>query len=70
MGKDKRKITFPCMDLQVFYKEIEEHSKNDINDILQYGGLQTDLYKECWLAGFRYAERRIANILEMSEKIK
>lgn len=62
MGKDK--ITYKNLETtkSLFFQELEERSKNDINDILQFGGLQTDLYKECWLSGFRYAYERIEKI--------
>ena len=68
MGKDKHTFTQLSVDKQAFYKELEERCKDDINSVLQIGGLQTDLYKECWLKGFQYAGERIERIFELSNK--
>lgn len=65
MGKDKHTFIHLSSDKQTFYKELEERCESDLNDVLQIGGLQTDLYRECWLKGFQYAGERIAKIFEL-----
>lgn len=68
MGKDKRTFTHLSSNKQTFYKELEERYKKDLDDILQIGGLTSDLSRECWLAGFNYAFERIKKIFELKEK--
>lgn len=65
MGKDKHTFTRLSENEQTFYKELVDCCEEDIANILQIGGLQNDLYRECWLAGFYYAFERIGKILEL-----
>lgn len=65
MGKDKYTFTRLSENEQTFYKELEDRCKEDIVNILQIGGLQSDLSRECWLAGFNYAFERIKKIFEL-----
>lgn len=68
MGKDKKTFKMLSEQKETFYKELEERCKNDCFNVLQTGGLQTDLSRECWLAGFNYAFERIKKIFELKEK--
>ena len=67
MGKDKRTFKQLSTNKQTFYKELKERCENDCFDVLQIGGLQTDLSRECWLKGFDYALERINAIFELKE---
>jgi hypothetical protein len=53
---------------QTLYKELANRCEEDIVNILQIGGLESDLCRECWLAGFNYAFERIKKIFELKEK--
>lgn len=68
MGKDKKTFKHLLSNKETFCKELKERYKNDIDDILQISGLTTDLYRECWLAGFKYALERINAIFELKEE--
>ena len=68
MGKDKYTYTRLSSDDQTFYKELAERCSNDCVSVLLKGGLQNDLYKECWLKGFQYAGERIGRIFELSDR--
>lgn len=68
MGKDKHTFTRLSENKQTLYKELADRCKEDIVNILQIGGLESDLYRECWLAGFNYAFERIEKIFELKEK--
>lgn len=68
MGKDKYTFTLLSSNKEAFYKELADRCQSDIVSVLQIGGLQNDLYKECWLKGFQYAGERIARIFELSDK--
>lgn len=68
MGKDKHTFKQLSTNKQTFYKELKERCENDCFNVLQTGGLQTDLSRECWLKGFSYAFERINAILELKEE--
>lgn len=70
MGKDK--VTFKQIqeNKEQFFREIADRCLADCISVLEVGGLQNDLYKECWLKGFRYAGERIEKIFELFEKGK
>lgn len=65
MGKDKHTFTRLSGKKQTLYKELASRCEKDIVNILQIGGLQSDLCRECWLAGFNYAFERIEKIFEL-----
>ena len=67
MGKDKHTFKQLSTNKQAFYEELKERCENDCFDVLQIGGLQTDLSRECWLKGFGYALERINAIFELKE---
>ena len=67
MGKDKHTFKQLSINKQAFYEELKERCENDCFDVLQAGGLQTDLSRECWLKGFGYAIERINAIFELKE---
>ena len=67
MGKDKHTFKQLSTNKQTFYKELKERCENDCFNVLQTGGLQTDLSRECWLKGFGYAFERINAIFELKE---
>ena len=69
MGKDKYTFTRLSANKEAFYKELADRCLSDCVSVLQTGGLQNDLYKECWLKGFQYAGKRIARIFELSDKV-
>lgn len=68
MPKDK--VTFKQIqeNKEQFFKEIADRCLADCISVLEKGGLQNDLYKECWLKGFQYAGERIARVFELSKK--
>lgn len=68
MGKDKRTFKQLSTNKQTFYKELKERCESDCFNVLQTGGLQTDLSRECWLKGFGYAIECINAILELKEE--
>ena len=68
MGKDKKTFKQLSIEKETFYKELEKRCESDCFNVLQIGGLQTDLSRECWLAGFNYAFERIKKIFELKEK--
>ena len=68
MGKDKHTFKQLSIKKETFYKELKERCENDCFNVLQTGGLQTDLSRECWLKGFSYAFERINAILELKEE--
>lgn len=68
MPKDKYTFTQLSTNKDAFHKELAERRKSDCVSVLQKGGLQTDLYEECWLKGFQYAGERIERIFELSNK--
>lgn len=68
MGKDKVTYQEICNKKEAFYKEIADRCLEDCISVLSKGGLQNDLYKECWLKGFEYAGERIQRIFELSKK--
>ena len=68
MGKDKHTFEQVSENKQSFYKELLEHCEKDIVSVLRNGGLQTDLYRECWLKGFQYAGERFSKIFEILDK--
>lgn len=68
MGKDKHTFTQVSEYKQSFFKELLEHCEKDIVSVLRNGGLQTDLYRDCWLKGFQYAGERFSKIFEMLDK--
>ena len=68
MPKDKHTFTLLSSNKQAFYKELAERCKSDCISVLQEGGLQKDLYEQCWLKGFQYAGERIARVFELSDK--
>jgi len=68
MPKDKRTFIQLSANKEAFYKELADRCQEDIVSVLQIGGLQSDLYRECWLKGFQYAGERIARIFELSDK--
>lgn len=68
MRKDKHTYEQMLKNKQLFYKELLEHCEKDIVSVLRNGGLQTDLYRECWLKGFQYAGERFSKIFEMLDK--
>lgn len=70
MGKDKHTFKQLSIKKETFYKELEERCENDCFNVLQTGGLQTDLSRECWLKGFGYAVERINAIFELKEEKK
>lgn len=65
MGKDKHTFTRLSENKQAFYKELEDRCEEDIDSVLQIGGLMSDLYRELWLKGFQYAYERIKTIFEL-----
>lgn len=65
MGKDKYTFTKLSENKQAFYKELEDRCEEDIDSVLQIGGLMSDLYRELWLKGFQYAYERIKTIFEL-----
>ena len=65
MGKDKYTFTKLSENKQAFYKELEDRCEEDIDNVLQIGGLMSDLYRELWLKGFQYAYERIKTIFEL-----
>lgn len=65
MGKDKHTFTKLSENKQAFYKELEDRCEEDIDNVLQIGGLMSDLYRELWLKGFQYAYERIKTIFEL-----
>ena len=67
MGKDKHTFKQLSIKKETFYKELEERCENDCFNVLQIGGLQADLSRECWLKGFEYAVERINAIFELKE---
>lgn len=68
MGKDKHTFMRLSENKEAFYKELAERCKSDCISVLQKGGLQKDLYEQCWLKGFQYAGVRIARTFELSDK--
>lgn len=68
MGKDKHTFKQLSIKKETFYKELEERCENDCFNVLQTGGLQTDLSRECWLKGFGYAVERINAIFKLKEE--
>lgn len=68
MGKDKHTFKQLSIKKETFYKELKERCEKDCFDVLQTGGLETDLSRECWLKGFSYAFERINAILELKEE--
>ena len=68
MGKDKHTYEQMLKNKQFFYKELLEHCEKDIVSVLRNGGLQTDLYRDCWLKGFQYAGERFSKIFEILDK--
>lgn len=68
MGKDKHTFTQVSEYKQSFLKELLENCEKDIVSVLRNGGLQTDLYRDCWLKGFQYAGERFSKIFEMLDK--
>lgn len=68
MGKDKHTFEKTSEYKQSFYKDLIEHCEKDIVSVLRNGGLQTDLYRECWLKGFQYAGERFSKIFEMLDE--
>ena len=68
MGKDKHTFKQLSIKKETFYKELKERCENDCFNVLQTGGLQTDLSRECWLKGFSYAIEHINAILELKEE--
>lgn len=67
MGKDR--VTYKQIQesKDKTLKEIADRGLDDVIKVLKKGGLQNDLYKECWLRGFLYAGERIQNILEINK---
>ena len=67
MGKDR--VTYKQIQesKDKTIKEITDRCLNDITKVLEIGGLPDDLYRECWLSGFRYAGGRIQNTLEINK---
>lgn len=68
MPKDKVTYKELCEKKETFYKEIADRCLADCISVLEKGGLQNDLYKECWLSGFMYAGERIRHVFELSQK--
>lgn len=68
MGKDKHTFTQVSEYKQSFLKELLEHCEKDIVSVLRNGGLQTDLYRDCWLKGFQYCGERFSKIFETLDK--
>lgn len=68
MPKDKHTFMRLSENKEAFYKELADRCLSDCISVLQTGGLQNDLYKECWLKGFQYAGERVARIFELSSK--
>lgn len=68
MGKNKHTFISLLLNKQVFYKELIKYCENDCINVLQNGGLQKDLYKECWLKGFQNAERYITKLFELLDE--
>lgn len=67
MGKDKHTFKQLQINKQTFYKELKERCEKDCFDVLQAGGLETDLSRECWLKGYNYAFECINAIFELKE---
>ena len=65
MGKDKHTFMRLSENEKAFYKKLTERCKSDCISVLQKGGLQKDLYEQCWLKGFQYAGERIARVFEL-----
>lgn len=68
MGKDKHTFRQFKINKQTFYKELKERCEKDCFNVLQAGGLETDLSRECWLKGANYAFECINAIFELKEE--
>lgn len=68
MGKDKVTYKQIAASKNQVLKEIADRCLQDCIEVLQSGGLDCDLYKECWLRGFSYSGERINRIFELSKK--
>lgn len=68
MGKDKHTFKQLSTNEQTFYKELKERCEKDCFDVLQTGGLETDLSRECWLRGCNYAFECINAIFKLKEE--